>query len=86
MKPDERKILIDEIERLARRVTASKGQDPDKIFYGLPLWVQFISPSAVGAFGKGNPLFDEFRNAVLEAFDLVEDSDADTDGKGGAHE
>lgn len=83
--PNEERILKAEVERLAKKVTASKGLDPDKIFYGLPLWVQFISPSAVGAFGKGNPLFDEFRNAVLEAFDLVEDSDSTTDGHGGPH-
>ena len=80
MKPDERKTLIDEIERLARKVTVAKGLDPDKIFYGLPLWVNAIDPAAVGTFGKGNPLFDEFRNAVLEAFGLLEDSDSTTDG------
>ena len=86
MKSDERKIFVGEIERLARRVTASKGLDPDKQFYGLPLWVNAIDPSAVGAFAKGNPLFAEFRNAVLEAFDLVEDSDSVTDGNGGSDE
>ena len=86
MKPDEKRILKAEVERLAKEVCVLKGQNPDAMFYGLPTWVNAIDPSAVGTFGKGDPLFAEFRNAVLEAFGLIEDADSATDGKGGSDE
>lgn len=82
----EKKILLAEIERLAKKVWELKGRNPDAIFYGLPLWVQAIDPSAVGTFAKGNPLFNEFRQAVLDAFDLNEEVDSLTDREDGAHE
>jgi hypothetical protein len=86
LKPDEKRILKAEVERLAKRVCTLKGQNPDRLFYGLPLWVNAIDPSAVGVFAKRNVLFAEFKNAVLEAFDLIEDSERVADGKRGSDE
>jgi hypothetical protein len=61
MKVDaQKKILLAEIERLAKKVWELKGRNPDAIFYGLPLWVKAIDPSVVGIFAveQARKIFD----------------------------
>jgi hypothetical protein len=70
--PDEKKILLDEIERLAKRVQELKGLNGATKFYGLPLWVQAVAPAAVQILAKGNPVFEEFRLASYGAFEVVD--------------
>lgn len=68
MNDAERKILLDEIERLAKKVQELKGLGPGANFYGLPLWVQALRPPTVEILAKDNPMFEDFRQASYDAF------------------
>ena len=68
MSDDQKAALVAEVERLARKVQELKGLSPDAMFYRLPLWVQAVSPEAIEIVATDNPLWDEFREAGIAAF------------------
>jgi hypothetical protein len=71
MTMDEKKALLAEIVRLAKRVQELKGLNGETKFYGLPLWVQAVAPAAVAILAKESALFEEFRLASYGAFEVV---------------